>query len=642
MRSLLSIQKRLVFKPPVSRSFLAPINQSVSLSKSQLYYVPNHFTRNHATQSCTSRSDNNYKIITTVPKLSQLLIPVLSNDNSSEDILVKHGYIKQVSSGIYHLLPLGQMVLRNIETIIRKYMVAVGGAELALSTFSNPKLWEQTGRINNAELFQLNDESAAVDSSSQTNSKPNWILAPTHEEEITALVASSISSSYRKLPLRLFQITRKYRKEKRPRGGLLRGKEFLMKDMYSFDATKEEALQAYEDFQWAYNKIFSELKVPFVVAEADTGSIGGTLSHEYHYLADIGEDEVATCTECKYTANVEKAVARPPETEEEIVNKEDIEKAKEQPEAKVEYYLSDDKETLVAAYYPASRVFNPLHLALELPEDVLPSDLETCVKGESALETFVSNAKENNDPELLMRRVIRVMDSRINKFTPLPEFPFKLNRSTTTTLVDVPIVMAQNGDLCPSCESPSLKVSKAIEVGHTFYLGTKYSEPLKALIYPQTESKGKSTQLVPIEMGCYGIGVSRVLASIAYINSDVDGLSWPANIAPYHAVIVSKDPKNVGAKIVSSLREEGGINAVLDDTFTESKGFGLALRNARSLGFPATIVVGNNFEKTGKVEIQPRNMTVAELKNARLEGKSHHLEATLEELPSKLKNLLEI
>lgn len=638
---------------------LGSSSRLLNLSSRNSYSCSRYYSSNSTSTTDTNATPdsnfNSYKVTTSVPRLSQHLLP--ATQTSSDDLLVRHGYIRQVAAGTYHLLPLGHMVQTNIENLLRKHMVSIGGVELSLSSFSNPKLWEKTGRIDNAELFKISDSRGTVS-----------IVAPTHEEEITNLVASTISS-YRKLPLRLFQITRKYRDEKRPRGGLLRGREFLMKDMYSFDESVEAAHDTYADVQRAYKGFFEELRVPFVVAEADSGSIGGTLSHEYHYLTPAGEDNVVTCPECKYTANVEKALAHPPD---DLIGSETR-------EAAVSYHVSPDRETLIAAYYPPDREFNVLHLVAELPEDTVDMEVAEVSESENEIDTgknksseesndnnttpyavklFLDAAKKDDDEDLFTRRFIRVMDPHLSRETPLPKLPFKPHRGATTTLIDVPLVMAQAGDVCPSCEEPSLEISKAVEVGHTFYLGTKYSTPLGATITTASntnsneKNKNKNNKIQetknsndtittttttitkPIEMGCYGIGVSRLIAAIISHTKDKDGLVWPASISPYHAVVVSRDSK-VGELIVSKLRSPSLsssssnfpyiINAVLDDRiYTQNLSFSSALHSARSLGFPITIVAGSQFEKTGMVEIQMRNLTIEEIKKSVVMKKSNN------------------
>lgn len=557
-----------------------------------------------------------YKIQASVPRLSLHLLP--GEQESAEDPLVRYGYVRQVSAGSYHLLPLAHMVQSNIADLARRHMVSVGGVEVSLSSLSSPALWERTGRAANTELFKIKHEDGT--SGESESARVQYILAPTHEEEITNLVATNIAASRRKLPLRLFQITRKYRNEKRPRGGLLRGREFLMKDMYSFDVTQDDAHRTYDEVANAYRAFFESIGVPFVVAEADSGSIGGSLSHEYHYLSPVGEDNVVTCHTCKYTANVEKALAFPPEEEDGAF----------MGEAAVQYFLSDDKTTLVAAYYPPDREFSPLHLLAELPEDTINAEAEST--GIEVAEEFATQAKADDDEGLFTRRLIRVMDARLSRETNLPRLPFHANKGTTTTMVDVPLVMAQTGDLCPSCDDGKtpLAVAKAVEIGHTFYLGTKYSAPLNA-----TARDPVSGSLVPIEMGCYGIGISRLLPAIASITADADGLHWPVSIAPYHAIVVSKDAE-AATTIVKELRA-AGVNAVWDDR--EDVSFGAAMRDARALGFPVTLIAGKQYEKSGLVELQPRDLSVQQLKEKRGDAA---FQSSVKDLPAKIKELLKL
>ncbi|KAF5102785.1 hypothetical protein D0Z03_000339 [Geotrichum reessii] len=514
----------------------------------------------------------------TLSKLSQVLIPAAATPAAEKDLLARYGYTRQVSAGTFHLLPLGHLVHARIEAILRRHMVeGAAGSEVSLASMTLPALWEKTGRANNTELFRLKDGRGT-----------EFLLAPTHEEEITSLVAREVAS-YRRLPLRLFQITRKYRDERRPRGGLLRGREFTMKDMYSFDLTPEAAHKTYKEVQTAYNAFFTELCVPFVVAEADSGSIGGSLSHEYHYLSPHGEDTVVTCPSCKYTANEEKAVSQA------------IEDAKPAVDANVEYRVSADRSTLVAAYFPLDRAFNPLLLDSELP-GVVDSSVGN---SQQALELFMAGVTDDTD--MFDKRLVRVMDARIDRTTNLPDLPFRPSRSTTTTLIDVPLVAPVDGECCPSCDEPGLTTTRAIEVGHTFYLGTKYSAPLEATV---ATAEGGAAAPSVVEMGCYGIGVSRLLSAIALHCHDADGLVWPRAVAPYDAVVVAQDIET-GILVTNTLRA-AGISAVLDDRIDSR--FGQKLREARAIGIPFTVVAGKVFKQTGLLEIQPREKTVDEIK----------------------------
>lgn len=526
---------------------------------------------------------------TTLARLSQVLIPKLQP--AADDLLTRYGYVRQVAAGTYHLLPLGHLVQANVERVLRKHMVSIGGCEVSLASMSLPALWEQTGRAGNKEILRLKDARGS-----------EYLLCPTHEEEITNIVAKEVAS-YRKLPLKLYQITRKYRDEKRPRGGLLRGREFTMKDMYTFDVTAEEAHHSYDQVQTAYNAFFTDLEVPFVIAEADSGAIGGSLSHEYHYLNPTGEDTVVTCTDCKYTANEEKAVSMPSE---------DQPLAKE---ARVEYRVSADSLTLVACYFPKDREFNALLIDAELPTDTIDPSISANESSASALAAFMATVE--SDTDMYNKRLIRLMDPRVDRNTDLPDLPFQPSRSTTTTLIDVPLVTPISGECCPSCDNPSLTTERAIEVGHTFYLGTKYTEPLSATV------STKESSAAIVEMGCYGIGVSRLLAAVALATHDADGLAWPASIAPYTAVVVAQN-LDVGLEITNALRE-AGVNAVLDDR--SDLQFGQKLRDARQLGFPYTVVAGKQYAQIGKLEVQARSRTLTELK-------ADPVLATLADLPS--------
>lgn len=468
-------------------------------------------------------------------------------------------------------------------------MVNIGGAEVSLASMSLPALWEKTGRAKNTELFRLRD-----------GRNTEYLLCPTHEEEVTNLVAKEVAS-YRRLPLKLFQITRKYRDEKRPRGGLLRGREFTMKDMYSFDVSEQAAHESYKQVQTAYNAFFGELGVPFVVAEADSGAIGGSLSHEYHYLSAAGEDTVVTCTECNYTANEEKAVSAPVS---------DHVPAKE---AAVAYRVSADRSVLVACYFPKDRQFNELLVDAEVPDTVDPS----VTSSDAALDAFMEGVSTAAD--MFDKRLIRLMDPRVDRLTDLPELPFQASRSTTTTLVDVPLVTPADGECCPACDEPALTTSRAIEVGHTFYLGTKYSLPLNASISTPDAGAPKAV----IEMGCYGIGVSRLLSAIALATHDSDGLAWPMSVAPYSAVVVAQDAQT-GADVTDALRA-AGVNAVADDRADVQ--FGHKMREARQLGFPFTVVAGKQYAKTGMLELQSRARSVSDLK-------AEPVLASLEDLPT--------
>ncbi|CDR39540.1 CYFA0S03e04522g1_1 [Cyberlindnera fabianii] len=478
------------------------------------------------------------------------------------------GYVNQPSAGTAHWLPLGLRVLRRVENIIRTRMDEIGGEEFELSSLSGRALWEKTGRWGNTELFKMN-----------VNDKDNadFCLAPTHEEEITELLRLA-GVSYKDLPVLTYQMTRKYRFEKRPRGGLLRGREFLMKDAYSFDKDQRGALEMFDKVNGAYWKIFKDLKVPFEKAVADSGDIGGNLSHEWHFVHENGEDLLFKCDECGYVSNVEKTISLPEEGE-------------YAESADVVYGLTKDGDTLVAAYYPKGRTFAPNMLKSEI-EDLDLSSLS--LPAETVIEKFSAN-----EDEMILKKFVRIMDSRISDRTDLPDFPFKTFQKNNFTLItDTCLVEAVEGEYCEECGEGKLQGMNAIEVGHTFYLGKRYSDPMGAKFASQ------ENKLESFEMGCYGIGVSRIVAAIAEMTRDDEGLVWPSSIAPYDVALVEA-PK-VDQEYMKELKESLGEKKLrLMEDKRDKIGFGAKMGSARMHGIPIIAVVG---KKWPLVELEIRGM----------------------------------
>ncbi|KAG5358303.1 putative proline--tRNA ligase [Yarrowia sp. B02] len=382
-----------------------------------------------------------------LPRLSRLTtrrLKDVSASSTASDLLAATGYVSYPSSGLAILHPLGLRVQRKIENIIRSELDSIGCAEVAMSNISNPELWRKTGRIDNAELFRVND-----------GSEDCPILAPTHEEEITHLMSERISSP-KDLPLLWYQIGRKYRNEARPRGGLLRGKEFMMKDLYSFDVDEGRALESYSHVRKAYDQIFEKLGIPVKSVAADSGAIGGSHSHEYHVVDKSGEDTLVSCSSCDYAANIEVAERTPGKSE------------------------------------------------------------TTCTEVNGVLVTHEKSHAVN--PRLVDRALLSYGEDAYK----ISEFSDGAAHNLTTPV---------EGDSCPSCSSP-LEFSNAIEVGHTFYLGTKYSGPLSC------DFKNSENKLTPAFMGCYGIGITRLVAAIAEVSRDKDGLKWPSSVAPFETVVI--------------------------------------------------------------------------------------------------------
>lgn len=445
------------------------------------------------------------------------------------------------------------------------------------------------------------------------------MLSPTHEEEITSLVASTLNS-YKELPLRLYQISthtalpsttllltctkaRKYRDEIRPRHGLLRSREFIMKDLYSFDTSAILATETYKQVSEAYAAFFAEIKLPILVAEASSGDMGGDHSHEYHLPNEIGEDTIAQCTSCGYTANDEVAASR-------LFT--DIPQIDDPAKFQVWRGITKDRQKLVNVWYPktASAHETP---NLHAVKAVIP-DLDTSIgSGLSAWELV-----QREEPTQLLN----VVDYRLapsfstlqDKLSITPsdtEIGGGVNPVTITQSNEKPLDLLQlaDGDGCPKCDNGQLKVHKALELGHTFYLGTRYSEPLQA-----TVTLPPSPNPIPLQMGCYGIGLSRIFGAVAEHKADSKGLNWPRAIAPFEVVIISTS--KIGDEVLQfhdklTQSHEGSvkIDAVLDD---RKETFGWKMQDADLIGYPVVVVLGKAWREHGQCEIQCRALGVKE------------------------------
>lgn len=493
------------------------------------------------------------------------------------------GYVHQPSAGTVHWLPLGLRVLRRVESIIRTRMEQVGAEEFSLSSLSGKHLWEKTGRWGNTELFKMkiNDTNDA-----------DFCLAPTHEEEITELMRMA-NVNHKNLPVLTYQMTRKYRFEKRPRGGLLRGREFLMKDAYSFDKDFDGAMDMFNKVNGAYSKIFQDLKVPFEKAVADSGDIGGNLSQEWHFINEKGEDLLFKCDGCGYVSNVEMTVSIP----------EDGDYAKE---ANVKYAMTKDRETLIAAYFPKGRTLVPTFIK----DQVEGIDMSTlAMTNNEIIQEFAADSET-----LILKKFVRIMDSRLNDRSDLPDFPISTFQKNNFTLItDVCLVEANEGEYCDECGEGVLHGMNAIEVGHTFYLGKRYSTPLGAKF-----ATAQNT-LEPFEMGCYGIGVSRIVAAIAEMTRDEQGLVWPSSIAPYDVALVEA-PK-LDEETIQEINEKLQDWRVMQDK-REKVGFGAKIANAKMNGIPVVVVVGKRWPIV-ELEIRGHRWETKEQYQYQVEMKKH-------------------
>lgn len=434
-----------------------------------------------------------------------LLLPTLreapsEGEAASHKLLLRAGYIRQLAAGVYTYLPLGWRVLRNVERIIREEMDKTGAQEMLLPAMQPAELWRQSGRysVYGPELIRFHDRNDR-----------EFALGPTHEEVITALMRNEIGS-YRKLPMTVYQLQTKFRDERRPRFGLLRSRELVMKDAYSFDADWEGLDETYRSMLRTYDRIFTRCGLRFRAVEAEAGAIGGEgCTHEFVALADIGEDTIAICTRCDYAANLEKVQS--------------------------------------ATNVPDLR-------AVTSDEGAAPSDSEA-----------TSSGPEAASPEQ-----------------------------------DVGHREVKEGDACPQCKG-ALKFYRGIEVGHVFKLGTKYSKVLGAKFL---DASGKEQFMV---MGCYGIGVSRLMAAVAEQHRDENGLVWPLSVAPFHVHLVpvsAGDPSQMAAaeEMYERLRDLG-VDVLLDDREERA---GVKFKDSDLIGIPVRIVIGKGAG-VGYVEYKERD-----------------------------------
>lgn len=530
--------------------------------------------------------------------------PTHASQEDSHELLVRAGFLRQAHSGIFHLLPLGLRVQNKIEGLIDKHMFSVGATKVSLSSISSEELWQRSGRLEgrDSEFLRLQDRKGA-----------KYLLSPTHEEEITEIVANAVKS-YKDLPLRLYQVTRKYRDEARPRQGLLRGREFLMKDLYTFDVTEEQARQTYDQVRRAYSAFLDELNLPYLVANADSGSMGGNLSHEYHLASANGEDNIISCKQCDYSSNEELYFG--------FLGSQELNHIKpstEQPLGSLlnsTSFISKDKTRLFTVITPSQGGPLNIHLLKKLHPD-LDTSIEDPIKIWTALRSkSLPNLSETH-----------IIDGR------LAHLPLA-NPTGSTKTHSVSLTAPSETSTCPSCHrSGSLQTSTAIEIGHTFHLGTRYSLPLNAQVL------SANNKLAPISMGCHGIGVSRLLAAAASLLMDQKGLNWPLKIAPFSATIVAapaasaEDVAKVYDLLASASQQSTGtqsmapLDVAIDD---RDRPLGWKLNDADLIGYPFILVLGKAWKARGAVEVQCRRLGMKE------EVQLESLVERLEEMGKKL------
>ena len=548
-------------------------------------------------------------------KWTKTLVQTLREDPGDAEIdshklLVRAGLVRKVAGGLYAYLPLGMRTLRKIQQIVREEMDRAGALEVVTPVLQPSELWRTTGRWDTMgpNMFKVKDRG-----------EHDFALGPTAEEVFTDL-AKGVVSSYRQLPLTIYQIQWKFRDETRPRFGLMRSKEFLMKDAYSFDVDAEGADKSYWNMYHAYERIFSRCGLKAVPVQADGGDMGDSLTHEFHVLADAGEDGIAWCEGCGYAANLEKAErnAAGPATgaqcaafsEVATPGAKTIERVAAfmnlPPEAFVKslVYVADGKPVMVCV--PGDRDVNDVKLKRFLGAKTLAlADFDTVLAATGANAGSVGPVKPaDSSLRIVADASLKGATGRIVGANKDGFHLRDVDLARDTSLKDgdfADLVVVKEGDVCPHCGRP-IVIKRGIEVGQVFKLGTKYSGAFKA------NYKNDKLEEKTMIMGCYGVGVSRTLQAIIEQSHDANGIVWPAAVAPYQVVIELLDPADASvAKVADDLEaalESAGVDVIVDDRAERP---GVKFKDADLIGFPVRVVVGAKGLANGGVEVKRRS-----------------------------------
>ena len=543
-------------------------------------------------------------------RVSKLYAPTLREvpaeaEVVSHQLMLRAGFMRKAAGGIYTYLPLAWRVLKKIERIVREEMDAKGSQELLMPIVQPAEIWQESGRwdVYGAEMFRLQDRHNRC-----------FCLGPTHEEMVTTLIRGDVRS-YRQLPLSVYQIQNKYRDERRPRFGLMRGREFIMKDAYSFDRDEAGLDKSYQDMYDAYTNIFTRCGLNFRPVEADSGAIGGSGSHEFMVIADSGEAEIVFCTSCDYAANVEKAELFPLEAQEEaMLTKEEVVTPDCKTIADVCAYLKlpvdhsvkavayNREKGLILCFVRGDHEVNEIKVINTCGVIDLEMATEEQLAAAGTVCGYMGPVGIDN------KKVIVVVDATVMKMHNVccganKEGYHFINVNPgrdfiPTYVADIRLI--QEGDPCPHCGG---EVSKArgIEVGQVFKLFTKYSSALKATYL---DENGKEQ---PMVMGCYGVGVSRTMAAAIEQNYDDNGIIWPIEIAPYHVLVVPVNTKDEAsaakAEEIYMQLKKVGLETVIDD---RNERPGVKFKDADLIGYPLRVVVGPKTLTEGKLEVKIR------------------------------------
>ncbi len=555
-------------------------------------------------------------------KWTQTLIPTLREAPADAEIishklLLRAGLIRKLAGGVYTFLPLGLRTLRKVEQIVREEMDRAGAVEILMPALQPTEIWEQSGRAETASnvLFKVKDSSGRA-----------WFLSPTAEEVVTTLAANEINS-YRQLPKNFYQISLKFRDEIRPRFGLMRAKEFIMKDAYSFDTTDEGAMASYKKMYDAYTRIFARCGLKAFPVEADTGVIGGNYSHEFMVPAETGENDVAFCEDCGYAANLEKATSGIPKTATREMGPA-MEKFATPGVVTIEalskppYQVPANRQIKTLVYVADSQ---PIIILIrgddQLNETKLMARTGAVAVRPATVEEIVAllGAKPGSlGAAVKVPEVVKVFaDDRLqganDMTTGANEDGFHLKNVSVERDIKVSawfdLRTVSAGEPCGKCHKP-LKIRRAIEVGHVFKLGTKYSEKLNATFLDADGSRKPSV------MGCYGIGVTRTLQAIIEQSNDKDGVIWPLSVAPYQVCLtpLTVAPESPAMQLAEKFYTEltaRGVEVILDDRDERP---GVKFKDSELVGFPIRIGIGEKSLAKGEVEIKSRNGALQSVK----------------------------
>jgi len=542
-------------------------------------------------------------------RYSQIFLPTLK-ENPAEAEVISHrlmlraGFIRKLTSGVYTYLPFGLAAIRKVEQIVREEMNRAGAQELAMPMVQPADLWIETGRYEQygPELLRFKDRH-----------ERESCLGPTHEEVITDLVRRELHS-YRDLPKNLYQIQSKFRDEVRPRFGLMRGREFIMKDAYSFDVSDEMAEISYRKMYEAYKRIFTRCGLDFRAVEADSGTIGGSFSHEFMVLAKTGEDTVVFCHDCEYAANLEKAAVRLPQEPPacEMLEMSKVETpGKRKVNAVCDFMRIEPKDLVKTMVYLVDG--KAVAVLVRGDRDVQEVKLKNFL---GATEVELADDKQVFDatgvptgylgPKGISIRIVADWEvTAMRNFTVgANEKNYHLKNVNIGRDFEVEAVgdlrKITSEDSCPNCNG-RLGLTEGIEVGHVFKLGTKYSESMQA-VFQDSDGQEK-----PFIMGCYGIGITRVVAAAIEQNHDEHGIIFPVPLAPFKIIILNLDPKDSGitaaAESIYNGLKERGVETLIDDRDERP---GSKFKDADLLGIPYRVMVGKRFAKDGVVEIRRR------------------------------------